>query len=271
MVTRAADTSAGGPAGEADSWAGLLRGEVVGHGPLVERYGGLVAAGSPLVLAQLGQSLDGFIASRTGDARFVTGPEDRRHLHCLRALVDAVVVGVSTVLADDPELTVRDVEGANPTRVILDPLGRAPRDARVFTDGAAPTLWMVGEHAPDMEAWQPDAAGGSVTICRWIANSPTKVGPTKSTVARFEPSGVLARLAGLGLGRVLVEGGGVTVSGFLAAGVIDRLWITTAPLLIGDGVPGLRFTGHDELSQALRAPCRHFALGEDTCVELDLT
>ena len=80
----------------------------------------------PLVLAQLGQSLDGFIASRTGHAEFVTGPEDREHLHRLRALVDAVVVGVGTVAADDCRLTVRAVPGPHPTRVVLDPSARAP-------------------------------------------------------------------------------------------------------------------------------------------------
>jgi 3,4-dihydroxy 2-butanone 4-phosphate synthase/GTP cyclohydrolase II len=82
---------------------------------------------------------------------------------------------------------------------------------------------------------------------------------------------VLAALAERGLGRVLVEGGGVTVSRFVAAGALDRLFVTTAPLLVGDGVPGLRFDGHDRLADALRAPARRFALGDDLCVELDLS
>ena len=81
---------------------------------------------------------------------------------------------------------------------------------------------------------------------------------------------VLAALASRGLGRVLVEGGGVTVSRFLAEGSLDRLFVTTAPLLVGDGVPGLRFEGRDKLADALRAPARRFMLGADSCVELDL-
>ena len=131
-----------------DGWNELLAGRVPVTGVLADRYGPLLAAGSRLVLAQLGQSIDGFIAARTGDACFVTGEADRAHLHRLRALVDAVVVGVGTVVADDCRLTVRAVEGPNPTRVILDPNARTPRDAQLFTDGDAPTLWFVADDQP---------------------------------------------------------------------------------------------------------------------------
>jgi GTP cyclohydrolase II len=221
---------------------------------LVERYGPLVGAGPRLVLAQLGQSLDGFIAARTGDAIFVTGEEDREHLHRLRALVDAVVVGVSTVVTDDCRLTVRAVEGASPVRVLLDPTARAPRDAALMQDGAAPVLWCVAEGAGVPEAPAPHVTVVTLPL----------------TDGRFPPAVVLDALARRGLGRVLVEGGGRTVSEFLAARVLDRIFVTTAPLLVGDGVPGLRFDGTDRLSDALRAPARRFVFGDDVCVELDL-
>ena len=81
---------------------------------------------------------------------------------------------------------------------------------------------------------------------------------------------VLGELRSRGLGRVLVEGGGRLVSAFLAAGVLDRLWLTTAPLLIGNGVPGIRFTGPDRLADALRAPVRRYVMGDDICCEFDL-
>ena len=243
-----------------EGWARLLAGDASGDDLLAHRYGALVAAGSPLVIAQIGQSLDGFIASRTGDAHFVTGPEDRRHLQRLRALVDAVVVGVTTVLVDDCRLTVRDIPGTQPTRVVLDPAARAPRRSRVFTDGRGPTLWLVATDAPDVI---PHAA--QVSVVR-LPISPVGSGRT----AGFAPSEVLRTLAERGLARVLVEGGGVTVSRFVAEGVIDRLWVTTAPVLVGDGVPGLRFPGRDSLAEAVRGPTRRFLLGEDLCVELDL-
>jgi GTP cyclohydrolase II len=221
---------------------------------LVDRYGPLLTAGPRLVLAQLGQSLDGFIAARTGDAVFVTGEQDREHLHRLRALVDAVVVGVNTVVTDDCRLSVRAVEGPSPVRVLLDPTARAPRSATMLTDGGAPVLWFV---AAGTQLPKPPA--GHVQMLR-----------LPLVDGRFRPSDVLEALAACGYHRVLVEGGGHTVSGFLAAGVLDRIFVTTAPLLIGDGVPGLRFTGTERLADALRAPCRRFVLGEDVCFELDL-
>lgn len=248
---------------EPDDWTGLLAGEVCGSGELSERYGALVAAGSRLVVGQLGQSLDGFIASRTGDARFVTGDADREHLHRLRALVDAVVVGVNTVVADDPLLTVRDVPGVSPVRVVLDPQGRAPATARVFHDESAPTVWVVGEDVRREVAGDAALQFHHVDMVKLPLDAADRQG--------FSPGTVLAALAERQLGRVLIEGGGVTVSRFLAAGAIDRLWVTTAPVLVGDGIPGLRFAGQDRLADALRAPARRFVLGEDVAIELDIS
>jgi GTP cyclohydrolase II len=236
-------------------WSQLLAGRVPAAGELAARYGPLVAAGPRLVLAQLGQSLDGFIASRTGDACFVTGPADRTHLHRLRALVDAVVVGVGTVVADDCRLTVRAVTGPNPVRAVLDPRARAPRDAHVLTVDDAQTLWVVGDDVSPPAATAPHV---EVLVL------------PRGSDGRFAPAQVLTALAARGLGRVLVEGGGVTVSHFLESDALDRLLVTTAPVLVGDGVPGLRFEGRDRLADALRAPVRRFVLGDDVCVELAL-
>lgn len=221
---------------------------------LAELYVPLCLAGPRHAFAQLGQSLDGAIATRTGDAVYVTGEEDRLHLHRMRALADAVVVGVDTVRTDDPQLTVRACAGGNPVRVVLDHRGRAAQQRRVFTDGSAPTLWVLGCADDDV------TGSGHLEILRL---------PCDDT--GFAPDQLLAALAGRGLGRVLVEGGGVTVSRFLVAGVLQRLYVTVAPLIIGDGVPGLKFPGTARMRDALRAPARRFALGEDTLFELDLT
>lgn len=234
-------------------WTGLLAGEVSPGGLLTARYGELATPGGPAVIAQLGQSLDGFIASRTGDAVFVTGEQDREHLHRLRALVDAVVVGAATVAADDSRLTVRAVPGTNPVRVVLDPRGVLPAGSSVLIDGRAPTLWVIGPDVPE-----PGAAAGRAEVVRW-----PEAGP-------MEPTDVLALLAGRGLHRVLVEGGGRLVTAFVEAGVVDRLYLTTAPVLIGDGVPGLRVGGTDRLADAVRPPMRRWILGEDVVTVLDL-
>jgi GTP cyclohydrolase II len=238
---------------EEGEWGLLLSGGHVAGGLLSERYGDLVHPAGPTVLAQLGQSMDGFIASRTGDAVFVTGEEDREHLHRLRALVDAVVVGAATAAADDSRLTVRAVPGPHPVRVVLDPRGRLPKDATLLHDGAAPTLWVVGPEA------MVGAPAPHVEVVRWPRPGP------------MEPAEVLALLRGRGLRRVLVEGGGRLVTSFVRAGVVERLYLTTAPVLIGDGVPGLRVDGTDLLADALRPPARRWVLGEDVVTELDLT
>lgn len=248
------------PEHRVDAWDLLSRGVVPGgdtgaeNEELVGLYGPLVAAGTTLVIAQLGQSIDGFIASRTGDACFVTGEEDRKHLHRLRALVDAVVVGAGTVTADDCRLTVRAVTGTHPVRVVLDPTARIPRDSLLLTDPVAPTLWLVGAHAD-----VPGRVADHVEIHRMDSE------------ADFAPRQVLDFLKSHGLGRVLVEGGGVTVSRFLRDAVLDRLFLTTAPLLVGDGVPGIRFDGTDALSDAITAPVRRFVLGNDICCEFNFT
>ena len=222
---------------------------------LADRYLPLCLAGPHFTFAQLGQSLDGFIATRTGDADYVTGEEDRLHLHRLRALADAVVVGAGTAVADDPQLTVRACPGDNPVRVVVDPHGRVPLGRRVFTDEAAPTLWVVGEGS-DRSKSVPGRDGVDVL--------------TLPDSDAFAPGRLVQALARRGLGRVLIEGGGVTVSRFLHEQALHRLYVTVAPVLLGDGIPGLRFAGTPVMRDALRPPVRRAALGEDTLFELEL-
>ncbi|WP_209371884.1 GTP cyclohydrolase II RibA [Brevibacterium renqingii] len=205
------------------------------------------------VVAQLAQSQDGFIATSTGDACFVSGRTDRTHLHRVRASVGAVLVGAQTVIADDPQLTVRAVEGENPVRVVLDPRGRVPTESTVLRTGPAATLWMIGA-----EATVGSDVGDHVRVVRL---PPMGAGETAA------PQTVIALIREHVPGSILVEGGGRTVSRFLSAGVLDRLFLTTAPVFIGDGVPGIRFEGSEVMAQALRTPFRRFELGEDICTE----
>ena len=222
--------------------------------------------GPDLVIGQLGQSLDGRIATVSGKSHYITGPEDIRHLHRLRALVDAVIVGAVTVALDDPELTVRKVKGENPVRVVLDPDGRLGQDRRLFSDGAAPTL--VARRAPGDD---PEAARDGADDPEAPGDGPMEVLTIPASGGEgFEPGAVLEALRARGLRRVLVEGGGVTVSRFLEAGVLDRLHVTVAPILMGSGRPGITLPPIETLDQSLRARCRHVPLGDDLLFDLDL-
>ena len=220
------------------------------------------------VIGQLGQSLDGRIATVSGRSHYITGPEDIRRLHRLRALVDAVIVGVETVARDDPELTVREVEGENPARVVLDPDGRLGRDRRVFSDGAARTL--VVQRSTDA-ASTSGGRGEGPEVLTLPTSGPTSFGEGVSAKGRFEPQTVLETLRAQGLRRVLVEGGGITVSRFLEAGVLDRLHLSVAPLVMGSGRPGITLPAIETLDRALRPRCRHVPLGDDLLFDLDLS
>ena len=216
-----------------------------------------------LVIGQLGQSLDGRIATASGHSHYINGPEDIRRLHRLRALVQAVVVGAGTVASDDPRLTVRHVRGPHPIRVVLDPRGRLDPGRRVFTDEAAPTLWIQAERRAHSGIGRPEGNRAKAGRGVEILGLPLDGG-------RFPPEAILEALRARGIRRILVEGGGLTVSAFLAAGALDRLHVSVAPLLIGSGRPSLTLPRIETLDDALRFPVRHFSLGDDLLFDLDL-
>lgn len=220
----------------------------------------LVARATPLVMAQLGQSLDGRIATECGASYYVTGEEGLVHLHALRAVVDAVVVGAGTVAMDDPKLTVRHVTGDHPVRVVLDPRGRVPEQRFVFEDDSASTLHLVGQ--AHVARWQAchEQHGHAVSVCG------LKVGEDG-----VDPRAVVDLLSRRGLSRVLVEGGGMTISRFLQGGCLDRLHSMVTPMIIGSGRPTLTLPVIECLSQAMRPAARHYTLGDDVLFDLDFT
>jgi diaminohydroxyphosphoribosylaminopyrimidine deaminase / 5-amino-6-(5-phosphoribosylamino)uracil reductase len=212
-----------------------------------------------LVLGQMGQSLDGRIATESGHSHYVTGEQDLTRLHRLRALVDAVVVGAGTVASDDPRLTVRRVEGANPVRVVIDPSARLPVDRRVFQDGAAPTVLVTGPGvAPTWEG-----PGVEHLPLPWQAGG--------DHGHQLDPQVVIEALRARGLSKVLVEGGGLTVSTFLEARALDRLHITVAPILMGSGRASITLPPIARMDEAIRpVSVQTIRLGDDVLFDLSL-
>jgi riboflavin-specific deaminase-like protein len=204
------------------------------------------AKSSHLVVGHLGQSLDGQIATASGASSYVTGPDNIRHLHRLRALFDAVLVGAQTVERDDPLLTTRLVPGASPTRVILDPGLRLSANRRVFQDRTAPTLVLC-----------------SAESFRDGAFDHAEIVPVRSTEGVIDLASARAALAARGIRRVFVEGGGITISRFLAQRALDRLHLTVGSVFLGSGRPGVVLPAIDGLEGALRPRTRRFLMGED--------
>jgi diaminohydroxyphosphoribosylaminopyrimidine deaminase/5-amino-6-(5-phosphoribosylamino)uracil reductase len=209
----------------------------------------------PITVGHLGQSLDGFIATHTGESQFVTGRENILHLHRMRALCDAVVVGAGTVAADNPQLTTRHVAGPSPVRVIFDPSRGLTQDYRVFSDDSAPTLYVCARSLVSAG----DTHFGLATIVPLD-------GADGVTVVEL-----LRVLRERGWSRIFVEGGGVTVSAFLEANLLDRLQMAIAPLIIGDGRPAIRLPPPATLRDCHRPQYRVFRMGGDVLFDCELT
>lgn len=212
------------------------------------------SAAQPITVGHLGQSIDGHIATAAGHSFYVTGEANLVHLHRMRALCDAVLVGARTVANDDPSLTTRHVRGENPVRVIVDPEARLADHYKVFVDGQARTLI----------AYDPRLARGRV---RTGQEEPIAV---SSRGGRIDLQALLAALHERGLYGIFVEGGGVTVSHFLEARLLDRLHVATAPVLMGSGRRGLQLPPVHSMQQCARPAHRVFRMGEDILWDFDL-
>jgi riboflavin-specific deaminase-like protein len=204
-------------------------------------------------IGHLAQSLDGRIATNGGVSRWLSGVADLLHTHRMRALSDAVLVGVNTVFHDNPRLTVRRCAGRHPVRVVIDPERRLDGSQHVFTDDAAPTMLLT---AADR------TRGGEALGCAEIVAVPRDGNC-------LDPHEIRRLLARRGLNWLFVEGGGITVSRFLAARALDRLQITVAPVLLGSGRPSIILPEITDLRDSLRPRTRRFVLDEDVMIECD--
>ncbi len=217
------------------------------YAPLVQS----AVSRSPIVVGQVGQSLDGRVATVTNNSHYINGYAARVHLHRLRALVDAVIVGAGTVIADDPQLTVRLTEGSSPTRVIIDPNGRVPDHAKCFHGDGPQTIVVQScnrKRPLEVKTLQVENLNGSI-----------------------DSAALISSLAELGLKRILIEGGPLTLTQCMSAGCLDRLHVIVAPMIIGSGKSGMQLPEISTLDRALRPATDLYVLpGGDVVFDCDM-
>lgn len=214
-----------------------------------------VTRGLPFVTLKLAASLDGRTATGTGESRWITGGEARRKVHALRLMHDAVMVGSGTALADDPDLTVRNLGAVRqPVRIVLDRALRHSPDSRLGRTAQDSPVWIL--HGPSAR----DPARKA-----WAATGATLI-ETSESEGRLDLPAALSALAARGLTRILGEGGSTLAGALLRAGLVDDLALFSGGVLIGaEGHPALGALGLTALAEAPRPTLREVqVLGPDT-------
>lgn len=203
----------------------------------------------PSVTVHYAQTLDGRIATRTGDSQWIGGEESLHLAHQLRSSHETILVGVGTVLADDPRLTVRHVPGPSPIRVVVDSGLQLPLGANVLADGASATLVATTARAPADRVQAVRRSGAEVILV------------SADEVGRVDLRELFAALAGRGLTSLLIEGGAGVITSALRLRLVDRLVLTIAPKLVGLGIEAIGDLGIQRLREAIEfregafAPC----------------
>jgi GTP cyclohydrolase II len=211
----------------------------------------------PYVVLKYAQTVDGRIATRQGDARWISSEAERRISHGLRAACDAVLVGIGTAIVDDPQLTVRMVAGSSPLRVVLDSSLRLPPTARVLDDGAGTVVITTEASSEERRA---------VLRSRAVGVQVVDAGPRGVDLAS-----ALKTLRALGVGSLLVEGGARVITSFFAERLVDRLVVGIAPTIMGTGIDAVGDLGVARVAESLHLANRsvHQA-GGDLLVAADV-
>jgi diaminohydroxyphosphoribosylaminopyrimidine deaminase/5-amino-6-(5-phosphoribosylamino)uracil reductase len=191
---------------------------------IIEAYAKFITTGKPFVTAKFAMSLDGKIATRSGDSKWISGGEARRYVHYLRYISDAIMVGVNTVLTDDPQLTVRCGETGGtakkqPLRVIVDSNGRTPVKASVFHEPGK-TMLALGKNLTPRQQEGYTRVGAELLVL------PSEGG-------KVDLAGLLKVLGERGITSVLVEGGGILLGSLFDSGLVDKVVAFIAPVIIG--------------------------------------
>jgi diaminohydroxyphosphoribosylaminopyrimidine deaminase/5-amino-6-(5-phosphoribosylamino)uracil reductase len=223
--------------------------------------------GRPFVTVKTAATLDGKLAAYTGDSRWVTGEAARRQVHRMRREHDAVMVGINTVLQDDPQLTVRFDQGnKQPLRVVVDSQLRLPLDCRLVRDGQAPTLIFTTAGSPEEKRARLQELGVEVAV---VPAVPSPDGKSGEPSMRVDLAAAMKELGKRGVTSVLAEGGGTLNFALLERRLVDQVVAFIAPKLIGGRQAPTPFdgTGWPEMAAAVRLmDVRMEQVGEDFCL-----
>ncbi len=232
---------------------------------LNEIYFRYVATKRPFVAIRSAMSLDGKIATTVGESQFISGPEAEAHLQSLRATFDAVMLGINTILKDDPDPDCSLPRSRNPMRIVIDSMARTPRTAKILGKPGtgllrAMTIVAVTKFAPEDRVRALQAAGAEVLIVSEVGD-------------RLDPHVDLNKLMQVlgrrGIASILVEGGANLNAAALNAGIVEKLYMTVAPMILGGLAPtpvaGMGVTFVEEAQRLHRMHCSH--LGQDLLVE----
>jgi len=211
----------------------------------------------PYVTLSWAQTLDGRIATSTGDSQWIGGPESLTFAHELRRDNQAILVGIGTVLKDDPRLTCRIPGGRNPLRIVLDSALRLPLTAALATTLDQSQTWVYAASNAPAEKRRVLEAAGVLVIS------------VPQSEGRLDLGAVLDDLGYRGVNTLFVEGGAAVLTAFLAAGLADRAVVVSAPFLLGKGIEAVGDLGHRVLAEAPRPrKWRRWDLGADLATEL---
>jgi riboflavin-specific deaminase-like protein len=225
---------------------------------LNEVYFHYIQTGLPFITIKYAQSLDGRIATSQGESRWISSEQSRKFAHHLRARHDAIMVGIGTVMADNPLLTVRWTKGKNPLRICLDSNLRIPLNAKVLQGAGKTIIATLDAHdTKKVEAIQ----GQGKEVLR----------VEKGADGRVQLRSLLKALAEKGISSILVEGGREVITALLREGLANRMVVITAPLILGKGIDGIGDLGITDIGKAIRpSSWKVKRVGEDIVFDLRL-
>jgi diaminohydroxyphosphoribosylaminopyrimidine deaminase/5-amino-6-(5-phosphoribosylamino)uracil reductase len=208
---------------------------------LNEHYFKFIKTGIPYVTVKYAQTLDGRIATKTGDSQWISCEESRKYVHVLRSTNDCVMVGAGTVTADNPQLTVRHVKGKNPLRIIVDSKLRIPIKSSVLTDDNLHlTIITTTSKAPARKITTIKKLGAEVLVVK------------KERNGRVSLSSLLKELGKKKIMSVLVEGGSEIITSLLKANLVDKMIIPIAPMIIGKGLEAIGDLNINKMKDAIK-------------------